>query len=52
MSETNVYQVYVIRNAAGKFYIGLSEMFKSGCNNTTKAFQNGRGIADHGRWCG
>jgi putative endonuclease len=25
MSETNVYQVYVIRNAAGKFYIGLSE---------------------------
>jgi putative endonuclease len=24
MSETNVYQVYVIRNAAGKFYIGLS----------------------------
>jgi putative endonuclease len=25
MSETNVYQVYVIRNIAGKFYIGLSE---------------------------
>jgi putative endonuclease len=25
MSETNVYQVYVIKNAAGKFYIGLSE---------------------------
>ena len=25
MSETNVYQVYVIRNAAGKFYIGLSK---------------------------
>ena len=25
MPETNVYQVYVIRNSAGKFYIGLSE---------------------------
>jgi putative endonuclease len=25
MSETNAYQVYVIRNTAGKFYIGLSE---------------------------
>ena len=25
MSETNVHQVYVIRNNAGKFYIGLSE---------------------------
>jgi putative endonuclease len=25
MSETDVYQVYVIRNGAGKFYIGLSE---------------------------
>jgi putative endonuclease len=25
MPETNVYQVYVLRNAAGKFYIGLSE---------------------------
>jgi len=25
MSEANVHQVYVIRNNAGKFYIGLSE---------------------------
>jgi putative endonuclease len=25
MSETTAYQVYVIQNAAGKFYIGLSE---------------------------
>jgi putative endonuclease len=25
MPETNVYQVHVIKNAAGKFYIGLSE---------------------------
>ncbi len=25
MSVTNVYQVYVIRNATGKFYIGPSE---------------------------
>jgi putative endonuclease len=25
MSETIAYQVYVIRNAVGKFYIGLSE---------------------------
>jgi len=25
MSETNVHQVYVIRNTTGKFYIGLSE---------------------------
>ena len=25
MPETNVYQVYAIRNTAGKFYIGLSE---------------------------
>ncbi|HLX94746.1 MAG TPA: GIY-YIG nuclease family protein [Verrucomicrobiae bacterium] len=25
MSETILYQVYVIKNAAGKFYIGLSE---------------------------
>jgi putative endonuclease len=25
MPETNFYQVYVIRNIAGKFYIGLSE---------------------------
>jgi putative endonuclease len=25
MPTTKVYQVYVIRNAAGKFYIGLSE---------------------------
>jgi hypothetical protein len=27
-------------------------MFKSGCNNTIKAFQSGRGIAGHGRWLG
>ena len=25
MPESNVYPVYVIRNAAGKYYIGLSE---------------------------
>jgi putative endonuclease len=25
MAETNFYQVYVIRNTAGTFYIGLSE---------------------------
>ena len=29
MSENNVHQVYVIRNATGKLYIGLSENVQS-----------------------
>jgi len=29
MSSDQLYQVYVLQNAAGRFYIGLSENFAS-----------------------
>jgi hypothetical protein len=52
MSKTIRYQVYVIENAAGKFYIGLREIFKSGCGSIIRVSHNGREIAARGRWSG
>jgi putative endonuclease len=46
MSESNAYQVYVIKNAAGKFYIGLSE------NVQVRLQQHNQGISKWTRYRG
>jgi putative endonuclease len=39
MSDANIYRVYVIRNTAGRFYIGLSE------NVSIRLEQHNQGIS-------
>ena len=46
MSEINAYQVYVLRNVAGKFYIGLSE------NVQARLQQHNQGISKWTRYRG
>jgi putative endonuclease len=46
MSEINTYQVYVIRNAVGKFYTGLSE------NIQVRLQQHNQGVSKWTRYRG